>query len=98
MKLVEWSPSRLESSNPTNFSEEPLATKVERTSPVEALTPQPERTQPHNSIGVHWISQRETSPSAANRDEPQTIKREELAHHNYRVDPNHTDREDPGQN
>ena len=88
MKEVEWSPSQLESSNPTNASEEPLAPKVDKTSPVEPPTPQPERTHPrnstgglhHNSRGAHWTSHIERGHSAANKDEPTTTIREKLAH------------------
>ena len=49
--------------------------KVETTFPVEPPTYQAERTQPHNSEGVCWTSQREMRLSAANRNEPHTTKR-----------------------
>ena len=35
LKEVEWRPSQLESSDPTNISEEPIRPKAERTSPTE---------------------------------------------------------------
>ena len=46
LKEVKWRPWKLESRNPTNRSKEPIAPKAERTSKVETITPQPERTQP----------------------------------------------------
>ena len=108
LKGVEWSPSQLERSNPTNISEEPLALvlNLQKISSMEPPTSQPERTQPctsrgalhHNSIGAYWISHIERSLYAAKRDEPHTTTRENRIYHNYRVDPDLNDIEVPGQN
>ena len=46
LKEVKWRPWKLQSRNPMNRSKEPIAPKAERTSKVETITPQPERTQP----------------------------------------------------
>jgi len=107
LKEVECRPSQLESSDPRNRSEEPIAPKAQRTSPMETSTRQLERTQPgpsrrdlhHNLRGARWNSHTERSPSSAITDKSHTTRREELAHHpretqnpsNYRVDPDHND-------
>ena len=106
LKEVKWRPWQLESRNPTNRSEEPIAPKAERTSQVETIIPQPERTQPrpsrgallHNLRGACWTSHTERSPSSAKTDELHTTTRENRSPQKYRVDQDHNYRVVPFQN